>query len=71
MGLKDEFEKTVENQRDATGAQGERAQADGSPGVPTPDQTRHDGMIPDPGLSHADTSGLIEDRKREGNLEGM
>ncbi len=42
------------------------------PAVPTPDQTRTDGMIPDPGtLARADTAGLVENRKRTGNLTGM
>ena len=49
----------------------EREERAGIPAVPTPDQTRTDGMIADPGLAHADTAGLVEDRKREGNLEGM
>ncbi len=47
-------------------------ESDTLPAVPTPDQTRRDGLIPDPGtLARSDTSGIIEDRKRKGNLTGM
>lgn len=45
----------------------------GRPSNATPDQTRQNGMRSDLAktLSHADTSGLVELRKRKGNLEGM
>ena len=42
------------------------------PGVATPDQTRTDGAIEDPGtLARAATAGITENRKRKGNLTGM
>ena len=70
MGLKDEFDEIVGGAKDAVNPTGDGDEA-AVPGVATPDQTRPDGFIPDPGLSRADTSGLVEDRKRKGNLTGM
>ncbi len=71
MGLKDDMKLIRETSAEALhGA--ERDTADDVPGVETPDQTRHDGMRTDIGtISHAETSGDVENRARKGNLTGM
>ena len=58
--------------KDEVDATSEGTAPTGMPGVATPDQTRSDGIIENPGtLAEAATAGIVENRKRKGNLTGM